>query len=939
MDEFELMYADELEAMEDLEEPEIKPASKRSLNFNSSTQKKPKESQQKAGLNLSADFTEIDDWFPDCVADEESKNGQSKRQLEYPTEADIEEFLHNDVPPPKRQKVESLSSSSSSNRRSEDWEVLPSNGAGGVGTPSQRAMPTLPGSQDVIIVDQQQQHQQQQPREQRVTYSIPRTNFMGITSTDGTRAYMKMRSCQFLEKQAAKVVNFKNSLQLLQQPFSLLMEKIAEEKAMKIAEEISLQESAAAAAAAAAMEADGVVTIGAVSNVEEGAGPATAALDQALPQDEARPAGNTENLWVDKYAPHSYAELLSEENINRSLLHWLKLWDHVVFNKAIKQNRKKTEAKPATGQFNKKKQQPLVSEELDKQNRPLQKIVLLNGAPGLGKTTLAHVIAKHAGYNVVEINASDDRSEEVMKTKIEAAILMKSVIEADPRPNCLIIDEIDGAPQAAINILLQLAKEGQTGKKKEKGLLLRPIICICNDLYVPSLRQLRPVSLIFTFPPTDPARLAGRLYQITRWEILKAEMNALIALCEKTDNDIRSCLNTLQFVQRQSREFTLRLVTSMAIGQKDVQRSLFSVWYDIFRLPRLKKSKYLTVQDLNNQSSSLQSNITPTARCQNILQATFAAGEFDKILQGLFQNYLQVKFKDPKMEGINQALDWLGFVDELNGYIHSLQDYTMMQYRPYLCVVFHFMFASNTHPKIMYPHQHTEMLFKKTRSENLVSSLLSDVHPAVRKYLHFSTVTQEVVQPLLAILQPALRPVNMQLYSNKEKECLRQLVNTMVAYNITYRQEKSPDGQYNYVLEPNIDEIVKFPGLKQQKQLTYATKQMIAREISTEKMRLADKSSVQLHNKNLSTAANTTTTTTTTAVPNHKQKLVPQAVTTTDQTERDFFGRVITTSLPSHNIDSNTERESNPLLKVIWFRFKEGFSNAVRRQVKIQDFL
>lgn len=35
----------------------------------------------------------------------------------------------------------------------------------------------------------------------------------------------------------------------------------------------------------------------------------------------------------------------------------------------------------------------------------LLQVALLCGPPGLGKTTLAHVIAKHAGYNVVEMNA------------------------------------------------------------------------------------------------------------------------------------------------------------------------------------------------------------------------------------------------------------------------------------------------------------------------------------------------------------------------------------------------------------------------------------------------------------------------------------------------------------------------------------------------------
>lgn len=60
---------------------------------------------------------------------------------------------------------------------------------------------------------------------------------------------------------------------------------------------------------------------------------------------------------------------------------------------------------------------------------PLLLFVALSCCSGTGKTTLAHVLAAHCGFRVVEINASDERTASTLTRRIADAAQMTHVLD------------------------------------------------------------------------------------------------------------------------------------------------------------------------------------------------------------------------------------------------------------------------------------------------------------------------------------------------------------------------------------------------------------------------------------------------------------------------------------------------------------------------------
>lgn len=644
-----------------------------------------------------------------------------------------------------------------------------------------------------------------------------------------------------------------------------------------------------------------------------------------------------DSLWVDKYKPKKYLELLSDENINRKFLHWLKLWDKIVFHREPVKTKKNllSETSRKFGKKNFNNEEDV--EEFDSKGYPFYRIALLSGPPGLGKTTLAHVAARHAGYNVIEMNASDDREPSAFREALLSSTQMQAVIGANPRPNCLILDEIDGAPSASIDLLIKFVqgKLVQKGKKNKQTIekmklgCQRPVICICNDLYAPALRQLKAMALVIPVPAIEPTKLADRLMEISRKEHLKVEYTHLIKLSERSGCDIRTCLGALQYMRGSN------IKENLSLGLKDTRKGLFDSWKILLQVPMTQKGFF-----------------SPKERI-NLILKTVNRGDSERLSQGMFHNYPTICKE--KMDLVARSLEWFEFFDEITKTVAARQVWTVMPYTNYAFVIWHFDLASQQNCKLSYPTTVTEVNQKLTRSKAILTT--SQKSCGIDKL----TLTLDISPLLPELLTPRLRSVSAHLYSSKEKAELMHLVNVMLDYGLTLIQEKKAEGGFEYNLEPDLLQIGTFPDCKFRRGLSYAVKQIVIQELEVERVKRAaalvnsasnkqkkqkQPAEMQELKKNDEKDGELKS-----EMPSHlMQTLEPVEVKPITGKYRDFFKQFKDVGqsrfAEQHQSDvtepfqENASVSKTQIFKTdVTYKFKEGYTNAVRRKIKMEDLL
>lgn len=168
-----------------------------------------------------------------------------------------------------------------------------------------------------------------------------------------------------------------------------------------------------------------------------------------------------------------------------------------------------------------------------KNGTPINRSLLFYGPPGIGKTSLALLLAHATGQNVIHHNASDLSRAEDMK---ELQQTSKLGTFDDTEFRITIVDECERISPAGQKILVKIIKE-----------TLQPMILICNDKtkVIKDIWIKNKDCLEIPFKPVPEYLIKQRIIQIAKLEKKKLPNNIIDKILE-FNKTVRGAVNSLQ---------------------------------------------------------------------------------------------------------------------------------------------------------------------------------------------------------------------------------------------------------------------------------------------------------------------------------------------------------------------------------------------------------
>ena len=198
-------------------------------------------------------------------------------------------------------------------------------------------------------------------------------------------------------------------------------------------------------------------------------------------------------MWSEKYRPQIISDMVGNEKARSTIIEWFVKWK--------------------------------------KGTKPL----LLVGPPGIGKTTIAYLVAKQFEYDMIGLNASDVRSKSRINEILTPVLGNVSVLGTP----MIFVDEVDGihgrGDYGGASALVDILKEPTV-----------PIILAANNDTSDKMKSIKKVVKIIQFKRIPPRLLRIYLENILNRQSAKLSPGALIKVIDKSKGDIRSMINLAQ---------------------------------------------------------------------------------------------------------------------------------------------------------------------------------------------------------------------------------------------------------------------------------------------------------------------------------------------------------------------------------------------------------